>query len=440
MAKEATIMAGHLTAPLKFLVSLLDTILLTRSLRWAQPFRTFVSDAYCSYTVFMALRGPDQDYSGDLWTLIQRFSSSSATNPRDKIYSLLGIARPYPNCELCPDYILSWQDVYRNATRYVIQGSQNLDIIASAASARGLSELPSWVPDFADQSVYDLPRAQSIEIPMAVPFPGTYQAGGLQMARTKFSHDGRFLMTEAILVGRVQHVLAKRGGHFGPGSGPVQELVLRFTYIVAQYRDAQPHVSGAYVVKLGSFLAKMLYYTIFGISPHADLPDDTWPLMDFVNLCLKSVLGPVSASEIPAPRLKSLETRLLATGSSFVASLEPEFSLVEDFQASFTRGGLQAAFTGDGLSDEDLATVARIPFFQVLGLCRRRRGWLFQDQGERDYTVVVPGCSVPLLLRPVDGSGTMGGAMRIVSDAYVYGVMDGEALGKNLPRRKVLIM
>ena len=51
-----------------------------------------------------------------------------------------------------------------------------------------------------------------------------------------------------------------------------------------------------------------------------------------------------------------------------------------------------------------------------------------------DELVVIPGCDVPLILRPLDGDGVY----RLVGAAYVDGIMEGEAVGK-LPETEIRI-
>src|SRR5262249_24322713 len=150
-----------------------------------------------------------QRYSGSLWELIQRFSSSLATDPRYKVYSLFGITQPYPNGELRAGYTLPWQPVFTNATRYIIKASQTLDIIDSAGSTEEIDDLPSWVPHFPKQAIYEWNGEENTTLPLAVLKPGRFLAGGHQMGMTIFSQDNRRLATEAIIVGKVLHVLPR---------------------------------------------------------------------------------------------------------------------------------------------------------------------------------------------------------------------------------------
>lgn len=78
-----------------------------------------------------------------------------ATDPRDKIYALLGVDG-VGDIAVMPDYTISTSTVYRNFTVNCIKARDNLSIIClSGIETVGLKELldsPSWVPDFSETS------------------------------------------------------------------------------------------------------------------------------------------------------------------------------------------------------------------------------------------------------------------------------------------------
>lgn len=61
---------------------------------------------------------------------------------------MLGIANCYSGKPPDIDYTLSCQDVFKQTSRYIVEGSDTLDILTKAAS-----DLPSSVPSFAYQSL-----------------------------------------------------------------------------------------------------------------------------------------------------------------------------------------------------------------------------------------------------------------------------------------------
>ncbi|KAF8857459.1 hypothetical protein BDZ45DRAFT_433019 [Acephala macrosclerotiorum] len=83
--------------------------------------------------------------------LLKRASALSATDPRDKIYGILGLL----NCndlQLCVDYRSSIEEAYTQAIWSLIERSGRLDILAFSGTGSMNDTpsqlLPSWVPDF----------------------------------------------------------------------------------------------------------------------------------------------------------------------------------------------------------------------------------------------------------------------------------------------------
>jgi hypothetical protein len=104
----------------------------------------------------------DRDFN--LSRLLQRTGLQETSNPRDRIYSLLGIANsPLSPDDRCPDYQCTVQEAYVNFTKSMIREDGDLTILSSVkhphpeptlekiAQERKISAtpyLPSWVPDF----------------------------------------------------------------------------------------------------------------------------------------------------------------------------------------------------------------------------------------------------------------------------------------------------
>ncbi|OBT60746.1 hypothetical protein VE03_10875 [Pseudogymnoascus sp. 23342-1-I1] len=124
--------------------------------------------------------------------VLARFKGCEATDPRDKIYGLLGLTTQAK--ELVVDYRKSVAEVYTDVAILEINASANLDIITQnpfqgfSSSAERLPNLPSWVPDFscadyddfstqysnilfAQRDIYRAGRA-ACSVPCAVQIPG----------------------------------------------------------------------------------------------------------------------------------------------------------------------------------------------------------------------------------------------------------------------------
>ena len=88
----------------------------------------------------------------DILDLSQKFRQMQATDPRDKVYALLGILSEETRAKLAiePDYKLTTAECYTRAAAAVLSCRGNLDSLAvvSRDAAHGAMGLPSWVHDW----------------------------------------------------------------------------------------------------------------------------------------------------------------------------------------------------------------------------------------------------------------------------------------------------
>jgi hypothetical protein len=96
----------------------------------------------------------NHDSSRLLFHLISQCRWSKATNPRDKIYGLLGLAGiESNNSGIRVNYEQSVEDCYRTALLDIIKASGSLEILQLCRKPPGIKatyespRLPSWVPD-----------------------------------------------------------------------------------------------------------------------------------------------------------------------------------------------------------------------------------------------------------------------------------------------------
>ena len=102
----------------------------------------------------------------DLLPLLEKFRHFNATDPRDKVYALLGISKEVDAVELKPDYALSIAEVYTRTSKYFMRRYSNLSALSyvgisspeddfsdpesrqQTGQARSETTLPSWCPDW----------------------------------------------------------------------------------------------------------------------------------------------------------------------------------------------------------------------------------------------------------------------------------------------------
>jgi hypothetical protein len=99
-----------------------------------------------------------------LLTLVHSIRTLQATDPRDMIYSILGLANlhlpeglPPP---IVPNYHLSVREIYISVSAQILRSMPYLGLLSEAHDLSGrrnlcLLSLPSWVPNYASISVYE---------------------------------------------------------------------------------------------------------------------------------------------------------------------------------------------------------------------------------------------------------------------------------------------
>jgi hypothetical protein len=79
-----------------------------------------------------------------LTSLLRTFRNRQASDPRDKVYGLLSLARS----SIVPDYSISEVDVFCRATMECISISRDLAVLNNDLGRKFREDLPSWVPDW----------------------------------------------------------------------------------------------------------------------------------------------------------------------------------------------------------------------------------------------------------------------------------------------------
>ncbi|KAH6717537.1 heterokaryon incompatibility protein-domain-containing protein [Leptodontidium sp. MPI-SDFR-AT-0119] len=75
-----------------------------------------------------------------------------STDPRDKVYGILGLASDADNIGIRVDYSISVTDLYINTAIHVLETCQNFELLSCSLSNPKLT-LPSWVPDWSTSPV-----------------------------------------------------------------------------------------------------------------------------------------------------------------------------------------------------------------------------------------------------------------------------------------------
>lgn len=89
-----------------------------------------------------------------LLELLNQHRDCAATDPRDKVYGLLGLAGDVATIGLKPSYTATPEDIFIDLFRKHVTATGTLDMLCEVRYPKKLTGLPSWVPDWStDQTV-----------------------------------------------------------------------------------------------------------------------------------------------------------------------------------------------------------------------------------------------------------------------------------------------
>ena len=90
----------------------------------------------------------EDDVETSLMSLLIMAGTRQATDPRDKVYALLGIAKDVNHSLLVPDYSKSISQVYKQLVEYFVIQDQILSVLRLSQRIQQ-HQLPSWAPDWS---------------------------------------------------------------------------------------------------------------------------------------------------------------------------------------------------------------------------------------------------------------------------------------------------
>ncbi|KAJ4334110.1 hypothetical protein N0V95_009253 [Ascochyta clinopodiicola] len=92
-----------------------------------------------------------------LATLLVTTWDRASTDPRDKVFAMLGLVGEAEDVSLKPDYSKSTEQVYREVAREIIVKQGHMDVLLAASGVDGNEGIPSWVPDWRCEAAANKP-------------------------------------------------------------------------------------------------------------------------------------------------------------------------------------------------------------------------------------------------------------------------------------------
>jgi hypothetical protein len=348
------------------------------------------------------------------WAFLRLALGLNSTDPRDKIYAMLGLLEQDLRSEpvLQPDYTKSVVDLYTDVTRYFIEKEFCLDIWERTydqpdQEGMGVPNLPSWVVDWSRRSILE-------------PFHPTYAdwgAGGTVLGghvwtnhRPIISSDGRRLKLKAHFAGVIQwHVPPESefdfsredalAAQFGSGTSSLARDLLRE---FSRYRDCL-------------IRAKTLET---GLPPAVQHPDMAPPSKDVQYRITDESLYEAFWRTL----ICDLDLQGRKPDSSYAEVYECFCRFHDTWNGSFDFLGTAAA---PHAYNEYQRFRRRYRFYgrerRFFTTSMKLMGWAPKRSQVGDHAVVFPGARLPYIIR------WKGDAYELIGPAYVHGLM--ESLG-----------
>ncbi|KAF7897186.1 hypothetical protein EAF00_005414 [Botryotinia globosa] len=310
-------------------------------------------------------------------------------DPRDKIYGLLGV------CSDADEFHVSYTDFTANQLYHDVainSLTKDIRVLTPSLVFKSIDheslDLPSWVPDWRK-------RRQTNEL-------GTYNACGsfkfkLNKVYIKINNESR-------------NELQIRGFSFDS----LTRTSATITHPDLAYLN--PHNRNKSLLELWTFVSKLKHYPTSHTVFHA-----FWQTL---------VGSKIDSGRFPCPdSFAEIISLLLDASTGQSPSLAGQtYSLRQKRPPG--KGRLELANLAQRVPGHTFREVREAMKFVLKnrrwGITRKGYFGLFPRYAEEgDIVCVMDGCVVPYLLRQVDGEGRY----RLVGECYVFGIMDGEAVG-----------
>ncbi|KAE8447560.1 hypothetical protein EG329_010690 [Mollisiaceae sp. DMI_Dod_QoI] len=335
----------------------------------------------------------------------------AVTDPRDGVYSILGMAKNIDPTHWDIDYDKKAVDVFLDGTENIIRSTGSLDIICHSNWSDEHEHGCSWVPRFAGgfgDCGCEAFLANSLTISeILLPDSGTmteintdispYSAAGGTTAKVAFDKLSRKIMAKGMIIDKVTEVLdlpeSYRGGLLIPKQWKEKALAFRAL-------DDEEMSEEARTKKNFETFWRVLVADRNQVELEPDELDiDLDSLNDF-NDIFNQDQSLFRLYRDPAP---------MHWGADCEEWLEGDMTVPDTSTAGFLKGVVAYIRSKRYIIMEN---------FMGLGP---------EATKEEDFVCVLFGCSVPVLLRPSKSSL---GEYHLVGEAYVHGVMDGEIIEK----------
>jgi hypothetical protein len=326
-----------------------------------------------------------------LLLLLVLHRARQSTDPRDKVYALIGISSSQWDSKLAIDYCLTTEQVYTEVAQYVIESTESLEILAFCELSKVGSHttgLPSWVPDWRKRNWND-ETIQSRE--------PKFQAAGSSKAQAVVSDCGSVLFARGYQIGTVKYLGTPY--HYGSSNEHLPKILDTFHDWWNLFRK----IKGNDWVQQISFI-KTLIWDFYEEKEGARRPS-AFELEERYAAALGA--------------FGNLSERLL------ISSLDPELGeFAKAFRSYIARYADKDYDRYWVLSIAEMMMGKRFFIGSGSEAFQAPMGLASAQIKEGDAICILFGCPLPVILQEVSSSGKF----VLVGPVYLDGLMDGEAL------------
>ncbi|MCJ1458322.1 hypothetical protein MMC28_008693 [Mycoblastus sanguinarius] len=318
-----------------------------------------------------------------------RYLSSfcEATDKRDKVYALLGLATDAERSALHVNYSESTVEVYHRTAKLLIEQGSGIQVLYEAACYTYLPGLPSWAPNWAgDRALESLGSTTGAEVVT------TFRATGSASNTIQISADSRLLHVRGIYLDSIEAI-----------NEPLEEDTEGLGLLSGCFKYLRDFIraSRALVHR---------YENTLRYPPGQGLENSLWRTL----ICdmTRDVAGNLAR---PAPSSFASSYHACLWLLDFATNADPEGAMADNYEAIERIVRQSQPFI-----------TACEPSSKGRRFCVTRDGYMGlvpARASKGDDVCVFLGGTVPFLTRKTDG-----GNGSLVGECYIHGLMDGEAL------------
>ena len=361
-----------------------------------------------------------------LLRLLSKARDSYATDQRDKIYAILGLALQKDKAGLNPDYSKPVEDIYTSLAIYHIEKDRNLDILNAVESdGYRLASLPRWVPDWEIHPIALSFLSSSLFSKM--------QATKSTQALVSFSQDGSVLTATGVAVDTINYV-GERFSEYIPLPGSVEDEHLfrhrkKLLKPSSESRRFDDFMTQRYYVRSRAYMrSRWRQWEKIAAKVHK-YPTGEDPSTAFIRtLIANAELLHVRANTTTTPADDNYHRYYKAWRHYWtIASRENGIFISEQSHAQ-SPSPLDQLLAKEFMELHRQAAYGRQFFTSRKGYMGLGPGGTVHLGGmdSKCEIVILLGGRTPYILRK-DG----GHYYRFVGECYVHGLMDGECLGRD---------